>query len=129
MNLRLENERLLNDLKFERKINERMMKSQTDLNQLNEKNLYRKKGKARIGYKEEGESSKQGAQKNQRPTCNYSGKIGHTLNKCWSNGKDKFNRKCYNFNQHGHRTNERKEKPKFEGKCHKCKKQGHKASK
>ena len=39
-----------------------MMKSQVDKNQLNEKNLYRQKGKAEIGYKEEGESSKQGAQ-------------------------------------------------------------------
>lgn len=34
------------------------MKSQVDMNQLNEKNLYRQKGKARIGFKEEGESSK-----------------------------------------------------------------------
>ena len=37
------------------------MKSQVDmdqLNQQNEKNLYRKKGKVGIGYKEEGESSK-----------------------------------------------------------------------
>ncbi|MGV7619839.1 hypothetical protein PJK57_29025, partial [Mycobacterium kansasii] len=42
--------------------------------------------------------------------------------------KEKFNGKCYNFIQHGHRANECKEKPKFEGKCHKCKKQGHKES-
>ena len=57
------------------------MKSQADtdqLNQQNEQNLYRKKGKERIGYKEEGESSKQGAQKNKKPTCNHCGKIGHT---------------------------------------------------
>ena len=33
------------------------MKSQADMNQLNEKNLYREKGKVGIGYKEEGESS------------------------------------------------------------------------
>ena len=46
------------------------MKSQAYKNQLNEKNQYRQKGKERIGYIEEGESSKQGAQKNQRPTCN-----------------------------------------------------------
>ena len=96
MSLRSKNERLQNDLNFERKINERMMKSQVDMNQLNEKNHYRQKGKAGIGYKEEGESSKQGAQKNQRPTCNHCGKIVHTSNKCWSNGKEKFNRKCYN---------------------------------
>ena len=61
MNLRYENERLQNDLNFERKINERMMKSQIDMNQLNENNLYRQKGKEGIGCKEEGESSKQGA--------------------------------------------------------------------
>ena len=42
--------------------------------------------------------------------------------------KEKFNGKCYNCSQHGHKANECKEKPKFEGKCHKCKKQGHKAS-
>ena len=64
MNLRLENERLQNDLNIERKTNERILKSQEDMNQLNEKNLYRKKGKVRIGYKQEGETSKQGAQKN-----------------------------------------------------------------
>ena len=63
------------------------------LNQLNEKNLYRKKGKLGFGYKEEGESSKQGAQRNQRPTCNHYGKIGHTSKKNWSNGKEKFNKK------------------------------------
>ena len=95
---------------------------------MNEKNLYRQKGKAGIGYKEEGESSKQGAQKNQQPTCNHCGKIGHTSNKCWRNGKEKFNGKCYNWNQHGHKANECKEKPRFEGKCHKCKKHGHKSS-
>ena len=53
--------------------------------------------------------------------------IGHISNKCWSNGREKFNGKCYNCSQHGHKGNECKEKPKFEGKCHKCKKQGHKA--
>ena len=64
---------------------------------------------------------------NQKATCNHCGKIGHTSNKCWSHGKEKFNRKCYNCNQHGHRENERKEKSRFEGKCHKCKKDGHKS--
>ena len=75
-----------------------------------------------------GESSKQCAKSNKKPTCNHYGKIGHTSNKCWSNGKEKFNGKCYNYNQHGHKANECKEKTKFEGKCHKCNKQGHKAS-
>ena len=55
-----------------------MMKSQPDINQLNEQSHYRQKGKEGIGYTEEGESSKKGAQKNQRPTCNHCGKIGHT---------------------------------------------------
>ena len=41
-----------------------MMKSQEDMNQLNEKSHHRQKGKVRIGYTKEGESSKQGAQKN-----------------------------------------------------------------
>ena len=117
------NERLKNDLNTKIQINERMMKSQVDMNQLNqknEKNLQRQKGKAGLGYnEEEGESSKQGAKRNKKPTCNQCGKIGHTSNKCWSNGKEKFNGKCYNYNQHAHKANECKEKPKFEGKCHK----------
>ena len=92
------NESLENDLNTEKKFNERMMKSQANMNQLNEKNLHRQKGKVGIGYKEEGESSKQGSQKNPRPTCNHCGKLVHTSNKCWSNGKEKFNGKCYNCN-------------------------------
>ena len=50
INLRLENERLQNDLNIERKTNERMMKSQANINQLNEKSHYRQKRKTRIGY-------------------------------------------------------------------------------
>ena len=65
------------------------MKSQEDMNQLNKKIQYWQKGKEGIGYIEEGESSKKGAQKNQRATCNHYGKLGHTSNKCWSNGKAK----------------------------------------
>ena len=48
-----------------------MMKSQADMNQLNqqnEKNIHRQKGKAGLGYEEEGESSKQGAKRNKKPT-------------------------------------------------------------
>ena len=96
-----------------------MIKSKADMSQLNQKNVknhHRQKGKVGLGYKEEDESSKQGAQRNQKPTCNYYGKIGHTSNKRWINGKTKFNGKCYNFSQHGHKANECKEKPKFEGK-------------
>ena len=106
MNLRSENKRLLNDLNTKRKTNERMMKSQAYINQLNEKSHYRQKGKARIGYTEEGESSKQGAQNNQRPTCSHYGKIAHTSKKCWSNGKAKFNGKFYNCNHRDHKANE-----------------------
>ena len=51
MNLRSKNEKLQNDLNCERKINERMMKSQVDMNQLNEKNLYRKKEKQELDTK------------------------------------------------------------------------------
>ena len=90
--------------------------------------MYRHKGKARLGYKEEFESSLQWAQKNKRHTCNHFGKLGHTSKKCWSNSKEKFNGKCYSCNKHGHRASECKEKPKFECKCHNCKKQ-HKYSK
>ena len=61
MNLRLENEKLKNDLNTKKKTNERMMKSQADMNQLNEQSHYKLKEKARIGYTEESESSKQGA--------------------------------------------------------------------
>ena len=105
-----------------------MMKSQVDMNQLNEQSHCRKKGKEVIGYIEESESSKQGVQKNQRPTYSHCGKISHKSNRCWSNGKEKFNGKCYNYNQHGQRANECKEKPKFEGKFHKFKKHGQKYS-
>ena len=122
MNLRIENKKLQNDLHIEKKINERMMKYQVDMNQLNEKIQYRQKGKVGIGYTEEGESSKQRDRKNQRPTYSHYGKICHTSNKCWGNRKAKFNGKYYNYNQHGHRANECKEKPKFEGQCHKCNK-------
>ena len=62
-------ERLKNDLNTKKQVNERMMKSQADMNQLNqrnEKNLHKKKGKVRLGYKDEGESSKQGAQRNKK---------------------------------------------------------------
>ena len=55
-----------------------MLKPQESMNELNEHNWYRHKGKVRIGYTKEGESSQQGAQKNQRHTCNHCGKIGHT---------------------------------------------------
>ena len=105
-----------------------MMKSQVDMNQLNNQSLSRQQGKEGIRYTKEGESSKEGAQKNQRPTCNHCGKIDHTSNKCWSNGKEKFNEKCYNCNHHCHKANECKENPRFEGKCHKCKKHGHTSS-
>ena len=121
------NESLENDLISERQVNERMMKSQVDVNQLNEQNLQRQTRKIGLGYKETGESSNQGEQRNKRPTCNHCGKIGHTSNKCWSNGKARFNGKCFNCNQHGHKAIECKEKSKFEGNCHKCKRHGHKA--
>ena len=112
-------ERLKNDLNTEKQVNERMMKSQVDMNQLNqqnEQNFHRQKGKARLGYEEEGESSRQGSKRNQKPTCNHCGKIGLISNKCWNNRKEKFNGKCYNYNQHGHEENEWKEKQKFKGK-------------
>ena len=66
------NESLENELITEKQVNERMIKSQADMNQLNqqnEQNLHRQKDKDGLGYKEEGESSKQGEQRNQRPTC------------------------------------------------------------
>ena len=50
------NETLKNDLNTKKQVNERMMKSQKDINQLNqqnEQNLHRKKGKAGLGYNEE----------------------------------------------------------------------------
>ena len=50
MNLGSENERLKNDLNTKRQTNERMMKPQADMNQLNEKIHFRQKGKAGIGY-------------------------------------------------------------------------------
>ena len=105
-----------------------MMKSQEDMNQLNEQGHFRQKGKVGIRYTKEAKSSKHWAQKNKKPTCSHCGNIGHTSKKCWSNGKAKFNGKCYNYNQRGHRANEWKDKPKFEGKYHKYKKHGHKSS-
>ncbi|GLJ30990.1 hypothetical protein SUGI_0619250 [Cryptomeria japonica] len=67
--LKEQNESLKNELDIQKQANERTMKSQTD--QLNEQNLHKQKGNAGLGYNEEGESSKQGSQRNQRPTCNY----------------------------------------------------------
>ena len=69
------------------------------MNQLNQKSHQRPKGTTRLGYTKKSESSKQGTQKNQRPTCSHYGKIGHTSNKCQKNGKEKFNGKCYNCNK------------------------------
>ncbi|GLJ40000.1 hypothetical protein SUGI_0818500 [Cryptomeria japonica] len=69
--LKEQNESLKNELDIQKQANERMMKSQTDLDQLNEQNLHKQKGKAGLGYNEEGESSEKGSQRNQRPTCNY----------------------------------------------------------
>ena len=63
------------------------MKSQVDMNQLNEKGQYKQKGKVRIGYTKEGELSKKGSQKNKRLTCIHCGMLSHISNKCWSNGK------------------------------------------
>ena len=105
-----------------------MMKSQESMNELDRQVQSRHKGTTSLGYIDEGESSQQGAQKNKRPTCSHHGKIGHTSNKCWSNGKSKFNGKCYNCSKHDHRESECKDKSKFEGKCFNCNKQGHKSS-
>ena len=62
------NEKLKNDLKDEKLINERMIKSQEDVNQLNqqnEQNFHKQKGKVGLGYNnEEGECSKQGSKRN-----------------------------------------------------------------
>ena len=61
MNLIFENEILKNDLDTEKQTNERMMKSQADMNQLNEQSHQRQKGILGLGYTKESESSKQGA--------------------------------------------------------------------
>ena len=62
--------KLKNDLNTKKQVNERMMKSQADMNQLNqqnEQNFHRKKGKVGLGYNDEdGESSKQGAKRNKK---------------------------------------------------------------
>ena len=50
INLRLENERLQNDLNTKKKANLRMLKCQENMNQMNEKIQYRHKGKVGIGY-------------------------------------------------------------------------------
>ena len=79
------NERLKADLTSEKQLNERMMKSEEDMNQLNqqvEQNFHNQEGTTGLGYKEDGESSKQGAKRNQKPICKHYGKIGHTSNKC-----------------------------------------------
>ena len=92
------------------------------MNEMDRQSQSRHKDKIGLGYTDEGESSQQGAQKNKRPTCTHCGKIGHTSNKCWSNGKLKFNGKYYNYNKHGHIASECKEKSKFKGKCFNCNK-------
>ena len=97
MNPRIENKRLMNDLREERETNERMMRSQTSMDQLVELSQHRHKRKLGFGYTEQGESSQQGAQNKKKPTCNHCGELGHTSKKCWSNGKSKFNGKCYSY--------------------------------
>ena len=78
------NESLENDLILEKKVNERMMKSQAEMNQLNqqnEKNLHRQKGKPGLRYKEEGESSKHAKQRNQRPNAiTMASQVIHQIN-------------------------------------------------
>ena len=49
MNLRLENERLQNDLNSENKLNGRIMKSQENMNQLNEQSIDTKEKKDQDG--------------------------------------------------------------------------------
>lgn len=44
------------------------------------------KGRAGLGYQEQNDSSKLGNKKATKPTCTHYGKLGHTTNKCWSNG-------------------------------------------
>ena len=83
--LRIENDKLKNDLREENETNERMMRSKESMNQLTKKTQSRLIGKIGLGQTDQGESSQQGAQKNKMPTCNNCGKIGHTSNKCWSN--------------------------------------------
>ena len=50
INLRIENERLQNDLNIEKKTNEIMMKSQENMNQLTEQTQHRHKEKTGSGY-------------------------------------------------------------------------------
>ncbi|GLJ07187.1 hypothetical protein SUGI_0060910 [Cryptomeria japonica] len=57
--LKEQNEILKNELDIQKQANERMMKSQIDLDQLNEQNLHKQKGNVGLGYNEEGESSEQ----------------------------------------------------------------------
>lgn len=68
INLRIENDRLKNDLREEKETNERLMRSQESMNQLTKLSQKKHKGKLGLGYTEQGESSQQGAQKNKRPT-------------------------------------------------------------
>ena len=56
-NLRTENEILENDLNMEKKTNERMMKSQESMNELDRQIQSRYKSTIGLGYTDEGESS------------------------------------------------------------------------
>ena len=57
INLRIENEILHNDLSMEKETNERMMKSQECVNELDRKNQSRHKGTIGLGFIDEGEST------------------------------------------------------------------------
>ena len=110
---------------MKQKTNERIKKSQESMNELDKQIQSRHKGTTSLGFTNEGESSKQGAQKNKGTTCTHCGKTWHISNKCWSNGKPKLNGKCYNCNKNGHSASECKNKSKFESKCFNCNKHGH----
>ena len=113
INLRTENVRLQNNLNTKKKTKERMLNSQERMNLLIQKTQFRHHGKTGLGYIDQSESSHQGAQKNNKPTCNHCGKLGHTSNKWWRKGKSKFNGKCYSCNKNRHKVSECIEKPKF----------------
>lgn len=55
--LRVENERLLNELRAENELNERKMRSKESVNKLYEKTMNRPKGTSSLGYTNQGESS------------------------------------------------------------------------
>ena len=148
-NLKLQNEQLKNELKYEKELMESLNKPNEAIKHFEDmvKSL-REKDISRLGCKqsstnEEGESSKSGELRNAKtkgkPTCYYCGNFGHTTNICKRKNDKKTPiskrrsnySKCKKLEHQGHEcktmnTDSTRKASRFQGHYYNCKKYGHK---